>query len=124
MMQQALTVAQAGTEGVYAAIADGMKAGALAREIAKKDGEIALLKAKCEALENDSAVKDKEINRLRRENRAYRFSRSRAYAEAIEAQVAGAATQKERVYGGLVLVGFGAVLTFVLVFAVLWCAGV
>lgn len=121
---QALTIAQAGAEGVYAAIADGMKAGMLARVIREKDDEIELLKAKCEALENDSAVKDKELARLRRENRKYRFSRSRAYANALEAQAASWATRKERFYGGLVLVGFGAVLTFVLVFAVLWGAGV
>lgn len=121
---QAMTIREAGVEGIYTALADGMKAAGYARELDAARAENELLKKKIEALRNEGAVKDEEINRLRRACRNYRFSRSRAYAGAIEAQVQSAATKRERVYWALAIAGLGAVVAFAIVFAVVWSVGI
>ncbi len=117
-MMQALTIAQAGAEGVYTAIADGMKAGMLARTVKEKDSEIALLTAKCEALENDNAIKDAEIKRLRKENAQHRKERQDARRAAWDYVLSGGGLGAS-VRNILVIFAAGMVLAFAIAVAII-----
>ena len=81
-MMQAATMEQAGAEGVLVALSDAMKAGEYARRLKAATAEN-------DALRNKLEAEKAENRRLNNENRAHRFSKSRAYANGIEMQIAG-----------------------------------
>ena len=113
---QAVTIRQAGADGVMEAIADGMKAGEYARRLKAATAEN-------DSLKNTVAEKEAEINRLQKENRWHRFVRSHAYADALEAQVAETATRKERLLTNGVLFLAGMVAGLAVAFTIIWCFG-
>ena len=120
----AMTIAQTGAEGVITALADGMKAASYARQLDASEAACRLLSAKVDALENDLAQKEAEIERLRKENRYYRFSRSRAYAQALEAQASSVAHRSERGWAALVVGAVGTVVGLAIAFTIVWCVGI
>lgn len=123
-MTQAITVRQAGAEAVYAAIADGMKAAAYARELDAAHKANELLTAENDSLRADIRAKDREIARLRKQCRDYRFSRSRAYAQALEAQSVSVAGRRERGWAAVALMGIGGVIVCGIAIAIICLAGV
>lgn len=116
-MESTMTIRQAGAEGVVRALADGMKAAEYARRVSA-------VTAENDQLRNDIAAMEAENRRLNRENRYHRFSKDRAYAEALEAQVTGIGSRKERAYRDGVLILLGMVLGLAVAFGIVWCSGV
>ena len=114
---EAMTIRQAGADGVMLAISDAMQAAEYARRLKAAAAEN-------DRLRNDLAGERAENRRLSRENRYHRFSKDRAYAEALEAQVTGIGSRKERAYRDGVLVLLGMVLGLAVAFGIVWCSGV
>ena len=112
-----MTVKKTGAEGVALAISDAMQAAEYARRLKATEAEN-------DRLRNDLAGERAENRRLNRENRYHRFSKDRAYAEALEAQVTGIGSRKERAYRDGVLVLLGMVLGLAVAFGIVWCSGV
>ena len=116
---QAMTVRDTGAEGIYLALSDGMKAAAYARQLDASQAANDRLTAENSELRRTVARQAAELNRLRKQNRYYRFSRSRAYAQVLEGQAHGG-----RGLVALALVGLGAVLMCGVSIAVVCLAGV
>lgn len=119
-----MTVGEAGAEGVMLAISDGMKAAEYARALEAAKAEREALEKKSRALMDENAQKDREIARLRRQCKAYRFSRARAYEQALEAQSMSAFDGPTRRWALLVVVLLGMVAGLAVAFGIVWCSGV
>lgn len=107
---QAMTIKETGAEGVYIALADGMRAAEYARKLDAVEASNDMLTKQNDALKDTVARLEAENKRLRQQCRNYRFSRSRAYAQALEAQSVSAMERRERGWVALVFGGLGAVL--------------
>ena len=81
MMDGALRVVDVGVEGVYAAIADGMKAGQYAHENAALKEYIAALEGRNAELEQTVRNLTGELRKERLVNRRYRKERMTAWKE-------------------------------------------
>lgn len=120
---EAMTIRQAGAEGVVRALADGMQAAQYARALEAALAEKETLEAKCKALTDENAMKDREIARLRKENRSYRYSRSRAYAQVLEEQHQSALDGPARKWFISLLLALGGLATCIVILAVVLCVG-
>ena len=114
---QAMTIDKTGAAGVALAISDAMQAAEYARRLKA-------VTAEADALRNELASEQAENRRLNKECRWNRFVRSRAYADALEAQVTGIGSRKERALRGCVIFLIGMVAGQALCFAIVWCSGV
>ena len=109
---QALTIKQAGVEGVYRAIADGMKAAAYARELDAMTAERDALRAECEALTAENNAQKKEIMKLRALCKRYRRERQADREAGAQARLSGNDGRRERRMWIAVIAMIGAILAF------------
>lgn len=118
---QAVTVKQAGADGVMEAIADGMKAGEYARRVRA-------VTAENDRLKNDLAAMEAENLRLTNENRNHRFAEERAIQNTLEMQVQDIDLSSYRRWKGAVIFMAGVVVGVLAAFGVLvfetWIGGV
>ena len=115
-----MTIRQGGAEAVCAAIRDGMKAAGYARELAAVTAERDALAARCRALEAKGRAKDREIGRLRAQNRAYRQERQRDREAGARARLAGDRARLQRRLWNIVMMGLGGWITFAAVLVIIW----
>lgn len=120
---EAMTIRQAGAEGVVKALADGMQAAQYARALEAALAEKEALEAKCKALTDENAMQQREINRLRKQCRAYRFSRARAYEQVLEAQSVSVFDGPARRWALLVVALLGAVGMCAIAIGIVLCIG-
>ena len=92
---------------------------ALEAALAEKEA----LEAKCRALTDENAMQQREINRLRKQCRAYRFSRARAYEQVLEAQSVSAFDGPARRWALLVVALLGAVGMCAIAIGIVLCVG-
>lgn len=120
---EAMTIRQAGAEGVVKALADGMQAAQYARALETALAEKDALETKVKALTDENAMQQREINRLRKQCRAYRFSRARAYEQVLEAQSVSVFDGPARRWALLVVALLGAVGMCAIAIGIVLCVG-
>lgn len=112
-----VTMGQAGAPGVALAISDAMQAAEYARRLKAATAEN-------DKLRNDLAAMAAENNRLNKENRYHRFTKNRAYAEALDAQIEGVNSQALNRWKNAVVFMAGMVVGLAVAFGIVWCFGV
>lgn len=115
-----MTIRKGGAEAVQMAILDGMKAAGLARELDAMTAERDALKAQVERMKAVIRAKDGENERLRRQCRAYRFSRSQAYRAHLDAQGQSVMDGPYRRLVIILAALVGMVIAFAIVTAIIW----
>lgn len=110
-----MTIREAGAEGVYTAIADGMKAAAISRELAAEKDEKRLLEAANKALRDELARKDRIIAMLNKKCRDDRRERQDARESAWRNRMG----DKKNILEVTVFILIGMVLSFTIISVIL-----
>lgn len=112
-----MTVGKAGAEGVMLAISDAMQAAEYARRLKAATAEN-------DRLRNDLAGERAMNRRLAKENRYHRFTKSRAYAEVLNAQAEDVSSLSLNRWKNAVVFLLGMVAGLAVAFGIVWCSGV
>ena len=125
-MEQALTIKEAGAEGVMLAFQDSMQAAKMSREVKTMEKRLAesnlrnrQLLAELDRKDGIIKLKDREIASLRKENKTYRHQHMAAYEKHLCGQRESEKTRPERLCKYLIAFTIGMVSIMVLTMMVM-----